>query len=95
MEVIQQAGAVLGVIGLLLLTLWWLRGRGMANMTLGRKTASRRLESLERLTLGPQQTLHLVRLDGSTLLISSSPNGCALIHRSDWRDAARAAELPQ
>lgn len=94
MEVIQQTGAVVAVLALLLLTLWWLRRRGMTGVTLGRKTAVRRLESLERLPLGPQHALHLVRLGGSALLISSSAAGCALIHRAPWQeiDGSKAAE---
>jgi flagellar biogenesis protein FliO len=94
MEVIQQTGAVALVLTLLLLTLWWLRRRGVAGVTLGRKAAARRLESLERLSLGPQQTLHLVRLGSSALLISSSPAGCALIHRAGLQevDGAEAAK---
>jgi flagellar biogenesis protein FliO len=86
MEAIQQTGAVAAVLALLLLTLWWLRRRGLTGVTLGRKTAVRRLESLERLPLGPQHALHLVRLGGSALLISSSASGCALIHRAAWQE---------
>ena len=86
MEAIQQTGAVAAVLALLLLTLWWLRKRGLTGVTLGRKAAVRRLESLERLPLGPQHALHLVRLGGSALLISSSAAGCALIHRATWQE---------
>jgi flagellar biogenesis protein FliO len=94
MELIQQTGAVVAVLALLLLTLWWLRKRGLTGVTLGRKTAVRRLESLERLPLGPQHALHLVRLGESALLISSSAAGCALIHRAAWQeiDGSKAAE---
>ena len=94
MEAIQETGAVAAVLALLLLTLWWLRRRGLTGVTLGRRTAVRRLESLERLALGPQHALHLVRLGGSALLISSSSAGCALIHRASWQeiDGAKAAE---
>jgi flagellar biosynthetic protein FliO len=94
MEAIQQTGAVAAVLALLLLTLWWLRRRGLASTPLGRKAAARRMQSLERLPLGPQHSLHLVRLGGSALLISSSPTGCALIHRTGWKelDGAEAAE---
>ena len=94
MEVIRETGAVVAVLALLLLTLWWLRRRGFAGVTMGRKTAVRRLESLERLALGPQHALHLVRLGGSALLISSSSAGCALIHRATWQeiDGPEAAE---
>ncbi len=90
METLQQSGAVALVLALLLLTLWWLRRRGLAGLTgslpVIRKTNARRLESLERLPLGPQHTLHLVRLGGAALLISASPSGCALVHRTDWRE---------
>jgi flagellar biogenesis protein FliO len=94
MEVIQQAGAVVAVLMLLLLTLWWLHRRGLAGIPLGRKSPARRMRSLERLPLGPQHALHLVRLGESALLISSSPTGCALIHRTGWNeiDGAKAAE---
>jgi flagellar biogenesis protein FliO len=90
METLQQSGAVALVLALLLLTLWWLRKRGLAGLAgslpMVRKTNARRLESLERLPLGPQHTLHLVRLGGAALLISASPSGCALVHRTDWRE---------
>jgi len=86
MEAIQQTGAVAAVLALLLLTLWWLRRRGFAGVSVGRKTSARRLESLERLPLGPQHALHLVRLGGSALLISSSASGCTLIHRATWQE---------
>ncbi len=90
METIQQTGAVALVLALLLLTLWWLRKRGLAGLATGlpsiRKSSARRMESLERLALGPQHTLHLVRLGGAALLISASPSGCALVHRADWRE---------
>ena len=86
MEAIRQTGAVAAVLALLLLTLWWLRRRGLTGVTLGRKTSVRRLESLERLPLGPQHALHLVRLGGSALLISTSAAGCSLIHRTAWQE---------
>jgi flagellar biogenesis protein FliO len=94
MEAIQQTGAVAVVLALLLLTLWWLRRRGLAGMLQARKVGARRMQSLERLPLGPQHALHLVRLGSSALLISSSPAGCALIHRTGWKeiDGAEGAE---
>ena len=79
MEVFQQAAAVAAVLGLLAATLWWLRGRGLAGVSLGRKPGGRRLEALERLSLGPQHTLHLVRLGETALLLASSPAGCVLV----------------
>ena len=78
MELVQQAAAVVAVLGLLAATLWWLRRRGLAGVPLGRKSG-RRLECLERLPLGPQHTLHLVRLGETTLLLATSATGCALL----------------
>ncbi len=82
METIQQVAAVAGVLTLLLATLWWLRRHGFATANLGslaRKPGPRRLECLERVTLGPQQALHLVRLGETALLVATSPAGCSLL----------------
>ena len=80
MEAIQQVTTVIAVLGLLGATLWWLRRRGMASVLPVKRGGGRRIESLERLTLGPQQTLHLIRLGDRALLVASSPAGCALVH---------------
>jgi flagellar biogenesis protein FliO len=79
MEVFQQAAAVVAVLGLLAATLWWLRRRGLAGVSLGRKPSGKRLEALERLALSPQHSLHLVRLGETALLLALSPTGCALV----------------
>jgi flagellar biosynthetic protein FliO len=74
----QQYLGVAVVLGLLAATLWWLRRRGYAAVMPGRRTG-RRLESIERLPLGPQHTLHLVRIGGTALLVACSPAGCVLL----------------
>ncbi len=80
MEIMRQAGAAVGVISLLLVCLWWLRNKGIAApVWRGASRPARRLESLERLPLTAQHTLHLVRWAGRELLIASSPSGCALV----------------
>jgi flagellar biosynthetic protein FliO len=89
MEVIQQMAAVAVVLLLLGATLWVLRRRGLAGMSLRNKSAGRRIECLERLPLGPQHTLHLVRVGETELLLASSPSGCSLVERL----APRAAEV--
>ncbi len=88
MDVIQQAAAVAAVLGLLGLTLRWLRRRGFAAPLAGPKRRRRSLECVERLPLGPQHALHLVRLGDRGLLVTSSPSGCALLESFAWRDAA-------
>ncbi len=74
MEVIQQMAAVGLVLVLLGASLWVLRRRGIAGFALAGRPARRRLECLERMPLGPQHTLHLVRVDGRELLVASSPS---------------------
>jgi flagellar biosynthetic protein FliO len=95
MDVLQQIAAVAAVLALLAATLWWLRRRGLAGVSLARRTAGRRLECVERLPLGPQHTLYLLRLGDRVLVVASSPSGCALVSSLPWgeiegpREAAR------
>jgi flagellar biosynthetic protein FliO len=79
MEVMQQITAVALVLSLLGGSLWWLRRRGFAGLTVARRGGERRIECLERLPLGPQHTLLLVRVGENELLLSASPSGCSLI----------------
>jgi len=81
------AAAVLVLLGALL---WWLRRRGWAAATAGR-AVGRRLQTMERLALGPQHSLHLVRLGEEALLVACSPSGCALLDRVPARTLADAA----
>ena len=74
----QQFAGVAVVLCLLGATLWWLRRRGYAAVTMGRRDA-RRLQALERLPLGPQHSLHLVRIGRKVAVVSCSPGGCALL----------------
>jgi flagellar biosynthetic protein FliO len=73
----QYLGAAV-VLALLGLSLWWLRRRGYAAVMPVRR-AGRQMESIERLPLGPQHTLHLVRIGGTALLLACSPTGCVLL----------------
>lgn len=73
----QQYAGVALVLCLLGTALWWLRRRGYAAAAGGRR--GRRLETLERLPLGPQHTLHLVRIGRTVAVVSCSPGGCALL----------------
>jgi len=91
MEAIQQMAAVAVVLLLLGATLWALRRRSFAGVTLGNKAAGRRIECLERIPLGPQHTLHLVRVGETELLLALSPSGCSLVGKF----ARRAAEAGQ
>ena len=85
MEWIRQILAVSGVLALLGASLWWLRSRGLAQYGICRPSGSRQraLEAMERLPLGPQHSLHLVRLAGRGLLVGVSPAGCTLLGSYD------------
>jgi len=80
MEVIQQTLVVAFVLGLLGATIYWLRGLGMARIGgkgVGRN--ERRMQTIERLPLSPQHSLHLVSVSGRVLLIAVSPGGCSVL----------------
>lgn len=83
MEPFQQATAVLVVLGLLGVTLYALRVKGLPIVTRrGAAGGQRRLESIDRLPLTPQHSLHLVRVEGRTVLIAVSPGGCSMVERA-------------
>jgi LPXTG-motif cell wall-anchored protein len=87
----QQFGQLFAVAGVLMLlggSLFLLRRKGIARFGLGAAGASggRQLQSLERLPLTPQHSLHLIRVGGRNVLIAVSPGGCSVL------DAEKTAE---
>lgn len=81
MEAIQQTLVVVFVLGLLGATLYWLRGQGIARFG-GKglvRGGARRMQTIERMALGPQHSLHLVNVSGRVLLIAVSPGGCSVL----------------
>jgi len=87
MDYVRQMAAVGGVFLLLGGLLWWMRHSGLA--VPGRVRRARRMEVLERLSLGPHHSLHLVRMDRTALLVACSPSGCSLI------ETAAAGRIPE
>ena len=81
MESVQQALAVLTVLGLLGAVLWWLRRRGMAQFAFKTPGGGKRrsIQVIERMSLTPQHSLHLVRVANRTMLIAASPSGCSIL----------------
>ena len=81
MEAIQQTLVVFFVLALLGGSLCWLRRKGLAqfNMKGIGRPSGRRMQSIERLALTPQHSLHLVDVGGRTLLIAVSPGGCSVL----------------
>ena len=84
MEPLQQAAAVLLVLILFGAAIYALRAKGIAMML--RRSSSgtnqRQLQSVDRLPLTPHHSLHLVRVEGRTVLIAVSPGGCYIVDRS-------------
>ena len=81
MEMFQQLTIVVAILALLCGAMWVLKRKGWAQTTMRRSRADGqpRLEVIDRLTLTPHHSLHLVRLADRTLLVGISPNGCNLL----------------
>ena len=89
MTIVSQLSAVVAVLALLGTTLWFLRRRGIAGTAAFGNRRRRRMECLERLPLGPQHTLHCVRVGGTLLLLASSPAGCTVVQTTPWNEATQ------
>jgi flagellar biogenesis protein FliO len=74
MDLIQPLAAILFVAALLGGALFLLKKRG--GVSSGR---SRRLEVIERVSLGPHHALHLVRAGDRLVLIATAPAACQLL----------------
>ncbi len=81
----EQSLGVIAVLCALGLTLWLLRAKGLAYFKGGPRRRSGDLVSVDRLPLGPQHSLHLVRLGDRALLISVSPAGCSVIETMPYK----------
>jgi len=97
MEAIQQAAAVLIVLGLLGVALFWLRNKGLVRFGangIGR-AGNRRMQSLERLQLTPHHSLHRINVGGRVLLIAVSPGGCSVVDGSEREVPADHEGMPR
>ena len=80
METIQPVIAALFVMGLLLAVLLALKKKGMLNFPVSQSgTAGKRIELLERVALGPQHALHLIRAGDRCVLIVTAPSSCQVL----------------
>ena len=89
----EQTLAIAFVLALLIGALWLLRRKGLATagFALSRRAgASRRIELVERISLTPQHSLHLVRIEDRLVLIGVSPSSCAQL--DSFRMARSASE---
>jgi len=81
MDTLQPIAAIVLVLALLAGVLVLMKRRGKATFRLPgvSGTSARRLELVERISLGPQHALHLVRAGGRLLLVGTAPNSCQLL----------------
>jgi flagellar biogenesis protein FliO len=83
MDLARQVESVILVIGLLAGLLMFGRRKGLVQLVspVGRSRARlpRQLEVVERISLNPNQALHLVRIGDKQLLIATSPGACQLM----------------
>ena len=81
MDPIQSLLAVLLVLGLLATTLAVLRRRSMLTWRMPGSVspASRRMELVERISLSPNHTLHLVRIGDRSVLVATTPGSCQIL----------------
>ena len=82
MDPAHETVSVLAVLALLAICLWTLRrspASGWRAAFAKRLTKDRSIETVERMALTPQHSLHLVRINGRELLVATHPQGCALL----------------
>jgi flagellar biosynthetic protein FliO len=75
---VQQFLAVFLVLALLFGALWLLRRRSLSTFPLmGRVNGSaKRMRVLERVSLTPQHSVHLITIGETVLVVGVSPSGC-------------------
>ena len=81
MDFLEPLAAIGFVMALLGVALMLLKKRGMASFRVpgGAGGGTRRLEAIERLSLGPNHALHLVQLDGRSILVATAPNSFQIV----------------
>jgi len=93
MELFQQLTVVSLVLALAVLAAHTAQRRGWLRLNWPMRTAvSRPLELVDRLALTPQHQLHLIRIEGRTLLLATHARGVDVIesHPQERSTAARA-----
>lgn len=74
MDLLQQLAAVAMVLGLLGVTVWLLQRKRLTP----RRSAARQLEVVDRVSLSPQHSLSLVRVNGVMMLVGTGPGVCEI-----------------
>jgi flagellar biogenesis protein FliO len=95
MDLVRQSFGITLVFVLLWLALWWLKRRGIARIGLRMKPANVKpdMESLERLVLTPQHSIHLVRVKNQILVVGLHPSGMSLLNGHDRADESKGSVM--
>jgi len=83
-DILPPMLAVVLVLGLLGGALYFLRSRGIASFQtppspFGRQGSARQMKVVERIPLGGQHALHLVRVGDRLMLIATGPGSCQIV----------------
>lgn len=92
MEILQQLLAVALVLGAVWALVWVMKRKGWAQARIRRSPGSQtQLEVIDRLTLTPQHSVHLIRLADRILLVGLSPNGCNVLETAPLNSVVTGA----
>lgn len=75
MEILAQMSAVFFVLALLAGGLWVLKRK---SLVFPRQSGPKQMEVVERVGLGPQHSLALVRVNGRMVLVGTGPGVCEI-----------------
>lgn len=79
MELFEQLAAVVLVLALLGGAVWLLKRGALPGVGIApRRNGPRQLEVVERVALGPQHSLVLVRVNGVLVLVGTGPGVCEI-----------------
>ncbi|HEY6392902.1 MAG TPA: flagellar biosynthetic protein FliO [Bryobacteraceae bacterium] len=80
MDILRQSLAITFVFALLWAALWFLRKRGNIRIGFPRARASQRvLELRGKLALGPQHSIHIVRIGERDMVVAVHPAGVTVL----------------
>jgi flagellar biogenesis protein FliO len=85
---LQQLLAVIFVLAALWATAWFLKKKGGIPFALGVSASRgpRRIEQLDKARLTPQHSIHVMRIDGETIVVGVHPQGFTTIRAAKVED---------
>jgi len=95
MELARQILSVCLVFLLMAALLWYLRRHGQAGFgAAAARRGGRLAEPIERVPLGPQHALQLVRVANRVLVVAVHSSGCTLLETLPWQEFVEASRKP-